>query len=132
MQMESQSEYPGSIVKTLYLLMQLSKKAYGKYLQNKIYLHALAIRSSNQKVYDHLLRHLPGWPDAIQDEALDLLNHYDIWMAQFSEFAAVKKPALADEFVFHHLDQLSAFPKAAEQKIFDYYHSIKNQETTVK
>lgn len=115
-------------IKELYLLMQLSRKAYAKYLQHKIYLHALCIRSSNKKIYCHLLENLATLPEEIENEALDLLNHYDIWMKQFKDFKAIQKPALGDEFVFHHLDDLSAFPKAAEQKIFDYYLLLKSQK----
>ncbi len=114
----------------LYLLMQLSRVAYGKYMQNKIYLHALAIRSSNQKIYDWVMAHLSLVPDSIQEDILQILNHYDIWMAQFSEFERDKQPRLEDPFIFYHIDNQSAFPKAAEQKIFDYYFQIK-QVTTI-
>ena len=116
------------IMLPLYLLMQLSRMAYQKYLQNKIYLHALAIRSSNRKIYDFIVAHLANLPEPLHDDFIQLLNHYDIWMAQFDEFETKNKPALSDGFVFYHIDDQSAFPKMAEQRIFDYYSQLK-QET---
>jgi len=114
------------IVLPLYLLMQLSIKAYKKYMQNKIYLHALVIMSSNIKVYNFIINHIGEIPEPIQDDALELVNHYDIWMTQFNAFEADKKPSLNDDFIFHHLDQQSAFPRQAEQNIFTYYHQLKS------
>jgi hypothetical protein len=119
------SEY-STIIRPLYLLMQLSIKAYKKYMQNKIYLHALVIRSANSKIYSFLLDNLARIPEPIEEEALQLLNHYDIWMTQFKEFESQHTPALSDSFVFHHLDVQSAFPREAEQTIFNYYHQLKN------
>ena len=66
------------IMLPLYLLMQLSRMAYQKYLQNKIYLHALAIRSSNRKIYDFIVAHLANLPEPLHDDFLQLLNHYDM------------------------------------------------------
>ena len=114
------------LISPLYLLMQLSIKAYQKYLANKIYLHALVIRSANRKIYDHLLKNLHLVPDELQDEVLRLMNHYDIWMHQFEDFESRRKPGIEDEFVFYHIDEQSAFPRDAEKKIFDYYLQLKN------
>ena len=114
------------IMRTLYLLMQLSVKAYKKYMQNKIYLHALVLRSSNKKIYDYLLTHLLWIPESLEDDVLQLLNHYDIWMEQFREFEAIHKPILSDSFIFYHLDEQSAFPKEAERRVYNYYHHLNN------
>ena len=107
--------------------MQLSGKAYGKYMNNKIYLHALIIRSANRKVYDLIIKSLDILPDELQDHLLNLLNHYDIWFEQFNEFEIKMKPSLSDSFIFYHLDDQSTFPKQAEQKIFDYYYQLKKE-----
>lgn len=120
------------VILPLYLLLQLSRKAYTKYLLNKIYLHALVIRSSNKKIYDHLLTHLSQIAEPLQDDILELLNHYDIWMEQFREFETLKNPAVADPFIFYHIDEHSSFPQHAEQNIFDYYHHLNNSIKTNK
>jgi ABC-type Na+ transport system ATPase subunit NatA len=111
----------------LYLLMQLSVKAYSKYMNNKIYLHALIIRSANTKIYDLIIKSLDITPEELHDHLLNLLNHYDIWFEQFNEHEMKMKPSLSDSFIFYHLDDQSVFPKQAEQKIFDYYHQLKKE-----
>ncbi len=115
-------------LKELYLLMQLSRKGYAKYMKNKIYLHALTIRNANQRIYNLLISNLASIPSALENDALDLLNHYDIWMEQFRLFEKEKQPAAGDTFVFTHLDDQSAFPKDAEQKIFEYYFTANSQK----
>jgi len=124
--MENPSRKTEKYIKTLYLLMQLSRKAYAKYLQNKIYLHASAILAANQKIYQHIISNLDRVPSEIEDEVLDIINHYDIWMLQFREFEKLKKPDLKDEFIFYHIDENCAFPKDAEKTIFNYYQQSIN------
>jgi len=111
----------------LYLLMQLSGKAYSKYMNNKIYLHALIIRSANGKIYDLIIKSLDIAPEELHDHLLNLLNHYDIWFEQFNEHERKMKPSLSDSFIFYRLDDQSVFPKQAEQKILDYYHQSKKE-----
>ena len=104
--------------------MRLSELAYKKYLQNKIYLYSLTIRSSNEKVYNQILTNLSSLPEGLQEEGLLLLNHYDIWMQQFRDHEDRLKPQIGDLFIFHHLDPQSAFPREAEEKIKNYYSTI--------
>ena len=121
--------HPGKILKELYLLMQLSRIGYGKYLKNKIYLHALTIRNANQRIYQLLIGHLASLPPELEKASLDLLNHYDIWMEQFRLYEKEKLPAAGDQFVFHHLDEQCGFPKDAEKTIFDYYLTVNTQKS---
>lgn len=107
--------------------MQLSIKAYNKYLKNKIYLHALTIKSSNTKIYNLLISKLEYAPEELHDDILTLLNHYDIWFTQFNDFEIKMKPVLTDNFIFTHLDEQCAFPRSAEQKIFQYYQDFKKE-----
>lgn len=107
--------------------LHLSRKAYAKYMVNKILLHAKNIRSANQKVCDLLIEFPALLPDELFEDAIELLNHYGIWMAQFDEHEKTNKPQLGDLFIFHHLDNQSAFPKVAEQHFFDYYNQLKKE-----
>jgi hypothetical protein len=66
-------------------------------------------------------------PGELFDDAIALMNHYGIWMAQFDEWEKQHSPRLADQFVFYHLDDQSAFPKYAEQHFFDYYKKLKKE-----
>lgn len=98
-------------------------------MRNKIYLHALTIRNANQRIYHLLVSNLAILPSDLEEEALDLLNHYDIWMEQFKLYEKEKQPNAGDAFIFHHLDDQCAFPKEAEQKIFDYYLTANTKNT---
>ena len=126
MNIENQDLEFKEVIRPLYLLMKLSVKAYEKYLQNKIYLHALVIRSSNKKIYNHILSNLSRIPESLHEDILQLLNHYDIWMEQFREVEDLKKPSLSDNFIFYHIDQFSSFPRKSEENIFNYYKQVNN------
>jgi hypothetical protein len=89
--------------------------------------HAKNIRSANQEVC-RLLKAYPFLlPDELFEDAIELLDHYGIWMAQFDEHEQKHKPQLGDLFVFHHLDHQSAFPGNAEQHFFDFYNQLKKE-----
>ena len=124
-----------TLLQPLYFFMQLSGTAYAKYAANKIFLHAEAIRLANKKVYKLLIDKTSYIPDELQQDILQLLNHYDIWFTQFKMHKKKVKPSLGDEFVFNQLDNQSAFPKSVEEKIFRYYELVKqeiNSETLVE
>ena len=107
--------------------MQLSIKAYSKYLKNKIYLHALTIKSANTRIYNLIVTN-PGYiPEELHDDVLNLLNHYDIWFTQFNDYEMKLKPGLSDNFIFTHLDDQCAFPRTSEEKIFQYYYDFKKE-----
>ena len=107
--------------------MQLSIRGYNKYLKNKIYLHALTIKSANTRIYNLIVSNLAYVPEELQDDILNLLNHYDIWFIQFNDYEMKIKPALSDNFIFTHLDDQCAFPRLSEQKIFKFYHEFKKE-----
>ena len=124
---DSQQERYEKLIAPLHFYMQLSRRAYDKYLQNKILLHALNIFSANERIV-WLLENNPALiPDDLLPDAIELLNHYGIWMNQFREFRQQHNPALKDPFVFHHIDQLSAFPKDAERRFFEYHQQLKKE-----
>ena len=105
--------------------LQLSAKAYSKYVSNRIFLHARNIRSANEKICQ-LLNEYPAYlPEALIHDAMELLNHYGIWMAQFDECRNENNPRLGDPFVFHQLDDQSAFPRSASQHFIEYYEKMK-------
>jgi len=107
--------------------LRLSGKAYANYIVNKIFLHAKRIKAANQKICGLLEERSVYLPEVLQADAIELLNHYGIWMAQFEECLAEQQPKLSDIFVFQQLDDQSAFPKLAEKHFFDYYEKMKKE-----
>ncbi len=120
-------EHFAKLISPVYFFLQLSRNAYARYLNNKIFLHAKCIRYANEKVCEVIEQNPALLPDALFGDAIELLNHYRIWMTQFTEHEKQLQPALDDSFIFHHLDNQSAFPKAAEQHFFDYYNELKKK-----
>jgi len=123
--MYSKREQFSVLLIPLGFLMQLSRKAYARYLENKIYLHAQTIRQANRKIVRLLLAQPAFIPEELQDDMLILLNHYDSWFAQFKEVKKKMHPSLGDPFIFHRIDERSAFPGSAGQKVLEYYQKWK-------
>lgn len=116
------------LLSPLNFLLLLSGRAYEKYMGNKIYLHALNIRKSNQMIYQLLLDKLSLIPEEIQQDCIELLNHYDCWMLQFKEEEEKLKPSMKDPFIFYRIDEQVAFPRVSEQKIFGLYNKYHKQK----
>ncbi len=115
------------LISPVNFFLHLSRRAYAKYLVNKIFLHAKNIRTANEKICS-LLEEFPALlPEELFDDAIELLNHYGIWMAQFDAYETQQQPRLEDLFIFHHIDSQSAFPKESEQHFFDYYNQVKKE-----
>lgn len=104
----------------LLLYSDLSNKAFSNYLSSKLYLHAKCIRKNNKCIYKFLVKNIHCFSPEIHQEIVSLLNHYDIWMTQFSDFMKSKKFTLNEPFVFYHLDDQSQFPNEAIPKILLY------------
>ena len=88
------------LLSPLNFLLRLSGRAYEKYIGNKIYLHALNIRKANEMIYQLIIDKIHFIPVEIQEDCIELLNHYDCWMLQFKDEEQKRKPSLTDEFIF--------------------------------
>lgn len=109
-------------------LLRLSARAYEKYLRNKIYLHALNIRKANEMICKLVLDKIVYIPGALQQDCIELLNHYDCWLLQFIDEEQKRKPALNDEFVFARIDDQVAFPRLSEERIFEAVRKFNKQK----
>lgn len=116
-----------TLISPLYFHLQLSEISYRKYLQNKVYIHAEALRSSNKRIERLLLKQASLVPDELREDTLSLLSHYDSWFAQFKIHKSKIRPEAEDEFIFHPVDEQSAFPKSAEKNIIRYYEEMKQE-----
>lgn len=124
---DSKREPYEQLIAPLYFYLQLSRRAYAKYLNNKILLHALNIFSANERIVYLLESQAALIPEHLIPDAIELLNHYGIWMNQFREYRNSQVITLKDPFIFHHIDDQSAFPREAEQRFLDYYQQLKNK-----
>jgi hypothetical protein len=116
------------LLSPLDFLLRLSARAYEKYMRNKIYLHALNIRKANEMVYRLVMDKIHLIPEEIQNDCIELLNHYDCWMLQFKDEEQKRKPLLTGEFIFYRLDDQMAFPRLSEQRIFETVKKFNKQK----
>ena len=116
------------LLSPLDFLLRLSGRAYEKYMANKIYLHALNIRKANEMIYGLLIDKIHLIPAELQNDCIELLNHYDCWMLQFKDEEQKRKPGLTDEFIFYRLDDQMAYPRIAEQHIFETVKKFNKQK----
>lgn len=116
------------LLSNLNFLLLLSGRAYEKYLVNKIYLHALNIRKANEMIYQLIIDKTHIIPGEIQQDCIELLNHYDCWMLQFKDEEQKRNASLGDEFIFYQIDNQVAFPRLSEQHIFEAFKKIIKQK----
>ena len=109
-------------------LLRLSGKAYEKYMANKIYIHALNIRKANEMIYQLVIDNINHIPVNLQDDCIELLNHYDCWLQQFKYEERKRDPGLGDEFIFHRLDGQMAYPRSAEERIIAACSTLKKKK----
>ena len=96
-------------------------------MANKIYLHALNIRKANEMIYKLVLDKINIIPVNLQQDCIELLNHYDCWFNQFSYEQNKRQPLISDEFVFLQIDNQVAYPRTKEKKIMGAYKKLKKQ-----
>ena len=116
------------LLSPLNFLLRLSGRAYEKYMANKIYLHALNIRKANEMICRLILDKIHFIPETIEQDCIELLNHYDCWMLQFKDEEQKRKPSLTDEFIFYRIDDQMAYPRLSEQHIFDTVKKFNKQK----
>ena len=106
-------------------LFRLSGRAYEKYMANKIFLHALNIRKANEMIYKLMLDKISIIPINLQQDCIELLNHFDCWFTQFNYEQQKRQPLISDEFVFNRLDGQMGYPRASEERILEAGKELK-------
>lgn len=111
----------------LYMNLKRSAAAYKEYLLGgKSFLFAVILRQYNEKIRELILE--KGWllPSGLQEDALALVSHYDIWMQKWDELKKTLNLAPDDEFAFPNT---ATFPKEAARNIEETYERLKQQIT---
>jgi hypothetical protein len=103
----------------LYMNLKRSETAYKEYLQGgKTYMFARILKIYNEKIRELLLE--KGWllSGSLQQDALLLISHYDIWLQKWNDLEKKLAPAPGDEFVFANE---FIFPKEAANNLEKEY-----------
>jgi len=103
----------------LHTLFRRSRQAYDGYrAHGQSFLFARIIKECNEAIRDLLLRHAHRLPGPLQDDALALIGHYDVWTVSWNDLRDRINPGLDQAFVF---ETLVGFPKEAERRLESYY-----------
>lgn len=99
----------------IYLHLQRSSVAYKDYLEyGRTFLHAQILRVCNLQLRELIMTNRPTLPATLQQDALELVAHYDTWMKKWDELEATLKPQPNDEFIFENNHR---FPKEAATRL---------------
>ncbi len=125
--MSTKKELLSNFLSSLYFHLQTADLAYRKYLSNKIFVHAMALKKANRRIQKHILKHGSIVPKDLVEDCQMMVNHYDIWFTQFNLHKKKLKPDANDLFVFEQADSQCAFPVEAEKRLKQYYLEIKQE-----
>jgi hypothetical protein len=106
-----------------YTNLKRSEIAYNNYLNDeKKFIHAKILKTCNEQIRDLLLENSFLLSDTLQQDALKLISHYDIWIEKWIDLEQKRKPDLEDEFVFQNT---YSFPKDASNNLENEYLKLK-------
>ena len=104
--------------------MQLKRGqlAYERYLANgKKFLYTKILKETNGELRQLLLSKGYLLPEELQQKALDLIEHLDVWHVLWDDLQERNRPGLYDEFVFENDVN---FPKKSVAAIVEFYHQV--------
>ena len=106
----------------VHMQMKRAEAAYRSYLNDgRKFIYTLILRDSNTAVRDLLLERGYLLPAALQDDALQLIEHLDIWLVKWHELRERTHPSLDAPFVFANE---SVYPKQSAQNLAAAYAAI--------
>ena len=109
----------------VHMQMRRAEAAYRSYLDDRKFIYTLVLRDSNTAVRDLLLERGYLLPTDLQDDALQLIQHLDIWLVKWHDMRARTNPSLDDPFV---LANESVYPKRSAQNLEAMYATVAGAE----
>jgi hypothetical protein len=106
----------------LHMQMMRAEAAYRSYLDDgRKFVYTLILMDSNTAVRDILLERGYLLPRELQDDALKLIGHLDIWLVKWHDLRERTTPSLDDPFVFvnEHL-----YPKQSARRLEATYAEL--------
>jgi len=116
-----------SFLDELSIEFQRSKITYKEYINNgNKFVHARILKESNTNIRNKLLKNNFLLSDELQEDALALINHYDIWIKKWSDlYIKNTNLKLDDIFIFQNQH---TFPKQSELKLLNEFRKIKKEQ----
>lgn len=111
-----------TFVGQIYISLKCTEIAYRNYHQNgKKFLYARILKTYNNRIRDLLLEKSHLLSENLQNDALKLITHYDIWIEKWNELKNNNNHSLEDEFIFQNKD---IFPSDASKNLENEYFRL--------
>lgn len=109
------------------LCFQLTRtqNAFKRYQDKNLYLEAKVLKEGNEQIRNLLLEKSYLIPPDLLNDADELVQHYDVWLEEFSNLRETENPANDNKFVFAGPKGFP-FPRNAEKKFKDRYSELWN------
>jgi hypothetical protein len=107
----------------LYMQFERTKRAFGRWKGQNLYLEAHVVREGNQVARDLLLSKGHLLPPQLIEDAARLIEHYDAWLEAFDRIRGGATPAIETPFVFVGPGGYP-FPKDAEGRLKAEFHAL--------
>ncbi len=111
----------------LSLQFERSKNCYTRYLTNHHYLHAQTLKKANVEILRLLMEKSYLIPENLQNDALRIIDHLDVWFEQYEHLAKELNPHPNTPFIFDRPAESIEFPKAAEKKFQEEKQKLKSE-----
>lgn len=106
-----------------FINLKRSEIAYKNYLQDdKKFIHTKILKTCNEQLRSLLIENSFLLSDTLQQDALALVTHYDIWIEKWNELEQTQKFSLDEIFVF---ENKHTFPKDATIRIESEFNRIR-------
>ena len=102
-----------------------TQNAFKRYHEKNIFLEANILKEGNEKIKNLLLEKSYLISPDLMDDADALVQHYDVWLEEFSKLRETENPTEKKNFVFAGPKGFP-FPKAAEKKFREKYLELWN------
>jgi len=99
----------------LYMQFDRTKRAFGRWHDQNLFLEAKVVRVGNETIRDLLLTKGHLIPPELLEDAGKLIEHYDVWIEKFETKRSSERPDLETKFIFTGVDGFP-FPHESEEK----------------
>ena len=110
---------PTEVGRHLLFNLKRAERAYQVYLDNgQQFIYAKNLKKANDTIINLLTNHNHSLPKTLENDAILLLEHLEIWSEHWMDLAQKQNPELNDEFIFQNKHQ---FPKGEAQNIINHF-----------
>lgn len=109
------------------LCFQLTRThhAFKRYRDKNLYLETRVLKEGNEKIRNLLLEKSYLIPPDLMGDADELVQHYDVWLEEFSNQRESANPEEVKKFIFAGPNGFP-FPRNAEKKFKERYAELWN------